>query len=435
MIEAGLYIAAGFVCAVLIAMIVAPAIWRRAVFLTQRRIEESVPLTVSELRADKDTLRAEHAVAEKKLDLALRKQRDLTTSQAGRISDLTETLKARETMIAERGATIEELNAKIDDLNEALGSTQSELTATRLDLETTSVSLSARGAELESTSHQKAEVERKLDGVRAENEEQARQIATLEDRLGDLRDKLRAQQGLARDMRAEAQQTAELLKTERANSAELDQRHERLIQQASDLEEKLARREKEIVRLREAKAGDEADRREFERRMLDAEEDRAVLERELREMTVRFGRLAKLLGDREPESVLAGFDAQIARLETDLKTERRRVADLQAAADQPAVDARPGDDALREQIAELAAEIVHMAATLEGRESPVPQILATGDDRPDGSVSLAGRIRALQLQAALARRREAPGPPSGEQQPGAQGGRGASKGRTESMSS
>jgi hypothetical protein len=45
----------------LLALMVAPAIWRRAARLTRSRIEKSVPLTLSEIQADKDQLRAEAA--------------------------------------------------------------------------------------------------------------------------------------------------------------------------------------------------------------------------------------------------------------------------------------------------------------------------------------------------------------------------------------
>ena len=410
MIEAGLYIAAGFLGAVLIAMIAAPTIWRRAVYLTRRRIEEAVPLTVSELQAEKDRLRAEHAVAEKKLELALRRQRDIATGQAARISDMTETLKAREATIAAREATISELRASLDAISEELARTQSELVATRLDLDTTGVSLSARAAELESTSHLKADVERKLSEARVRIGEQAREIEGLEGRIAEVRDKLRAQQVLVRQTRAEARQTAELLKTERGIAAELEQRHARVIEQASDLEETLARREKDIARLREAHAGGEADLHELEQRVLDAREERAALESELGAMTVRFERFARLLGDREPEAAIAGYQARIARLETDLASERRRVAGLEAA-----VGGAAGDAALREQIAALAAQIVHMAAVLEGEGSPVPELVArAGAETPERPVSLAARIAALQREAARARPANVPSPAAPE---------------------
>ena len=58
MLESGLFFTLGFLAATLLCLMVAPAIWRRAVVLTRQRIESSVPLTLNEIQADKDQLRA-----------------------------------------------------------------------------------------------------------------------------------------------------------------------------------------------------------------------------------------------------------------------------------------------------------------------------------------------------------------------------------------
>ncbi len=63
MFEGVLYFVLGFLAAALLALMVSPAIWNRAVTLTRRRIESSVPLTLNEVQADKDQLRAEFAMS------------------------------------------------------------------------------------------------------------------------------------------------------------------------------------------------------------------------------------------------------------------------------------------------------------------------------------------------------------------------------------
>jgi len=60
-IQATLIFILGFLSAVFLTVLVAPAIWRRAVALTHRRVEAALPLSLNEIRADKDALRAEHA--------------------------------------------------------------------------------------------------------------------------------------------------------------------------------------------------------------------------------------------------------------------------------------------------------------------------------------------------------------------------------------
>jgi hypothetical protein len=47
----------GFLAAALLALMAAPAMWRRAVYLTRKRIEAALPLSINELNAEKDAAR------------------------------------------------------------------------------------------------------------------------------------------------------------------------------------------------------------------------------------------------------------------------------------------------------------------------------------------------------------------------------------------
>ena len=61
-------IAFGFLVAALIALLVAPSFWARAVRLTTRRITETLPITEAEIKADRDRLRAEYAMTVHRLE-------------------------------------------------------------------------------------------------------------------------------------------------------------------------------------------------------------------------------------------------------------------------------------------------------------------------------------------------------------------------------
>ena len=71
MVQSVLFFVLGFLCAGFLALMVAPAIWRRAVALTRKRIEGSIPLTQTEIQADKDRIRAEYAKSTRRLKLRL----------------------------------------------------------------------------------------------------------------------------------------------------------------------------------------------------------------------------------------------------------------------------------------------------------------------------------------------------------------------------
>src|SRR5215510_14363914 len=68
-IENIMYFALGLLAAGLVALAVLPAVWRRAVRLTKKRIEAATPITMTEFRADKDQLRAEFALTTRRLEM------------------------------------------------------------------------------------------------------------------------------------------------------------------------------------------------------------------------------------------------------------------------------------------------------------------------------------------------------------------------------
>ncbi len=67
-IQSIMLVALGFLSAALLALTIAPAFWSRAVRLTTQRIKERLPVTESEVRADKDRLRAEFAMTVHRLE-------------------------------------------------------------------------------------------------------------------------------------------------------------------------------------------------------------------------------------------------------------------------------------------------------------------------------------------------------------------------------
>ena len=68
-VESIMYFVLGVLSAGLIALVVMPAVWKRAVRLTKKRIEAATPITMAEFRADKDQLRAEFALSTRRLEM------------------------------------------------------------------------------------------------------------------------------------------------------------------------------------------------------------------------------------------------------------------------------------------------------------------------------------------------------------------------------
>jgi chromosome segregation ATPase len=85
MIESIMYFAIGFFAAGLSVLIVVPAVHGRAVRLNTRRLEAALPASMAEVRADKDLLRAEFAVATRRSELKIEQ---LTTNSASQLAEL-----------------------------------------------------------------------------------------------------------------------------------------------------------------------------------------------------------------------------------------------------------------------------------------------------------------------------------------------------------
>ncbi len=109
-IQSIMLVALGFLSAVLLGLLIAPAVWRRAVRLTTRRLKEQLPLSDAEIRADKDRLRAEYAIRVHKLEMKV-EQSNLQ--------------RARDTIeINRRDGTISQLEQERGRLNAAVEENQ-----------------------------------------------------------------------------------------------------------------------------------------------------------------------------------------------------------------------------------------------------------------------------------------------------------------------
>jgi predicted nuclease with TOPRIM domain len=76
MIDIGIYLALGFLVASLLALLVTRPLWNRAVRLTTRRIEATMPMSLADIEAEKDQLRAEFAIELRRVEVALEKAKD-----------------------------------------------------------------------------------------------------------------------------------------------------------------------------------------------------------------------------------------------------------------------------------------------------------------------------------------------------------------------
>ena len=115
-IQSMMFYALGFLCAIILALLILPSIWRRAVRLTKKRIAATTPVTLSEFRAEKDQLRAKNALELRKLELQLD---DLRKKRAAQLRELTQLRQTQDLAVHERETT-ENVSAELIDRNQEM---------------------------------------------------------------------------------------------------------------------------------------------------------------------------------------------------------------------------------------------------------------------------------------------------------------------------
>ncbi len=217
MIDAVLYGALGFFIATLLALLFAPPLWNRAVRLTTKRIEASMPMSFTEIQAGKDQLRAEFAVELRRLESA----RDKAKSQA--VRELVETSKGH-VRIGQLGAELAAMKAQLE-----------ESEAAKLALERT---LHKRLPELEAEARQSNVFADEIDRT---NVELRHRLQTQTQNLNEARETLRKQRADIDRLRAalEAGQAPASGLFSRSDST-LAKQNRALIARLSVIEEELA---------------------------------------------------------------------------------------------------------------------------------------------------------------------------------------------------
>jgi hypothetical protein len=203
-IENVMYFALGLLIAGLLALMIMPAVWRRAVRLTKKRIEAATPMSMAEFRADKDQLRAEFALSTRRLEMNV------------------EALRRR---LAEQ---LRDVNRRKTEVGAIIGERDTHLTIVR-ELEQREADARARILQLEKEG---ADVAQKL---RMREREFGEKVTQLEEARAALKTRQENRPGqiegrmLSGDYDKDIAELAGLLEIERKRAAFLDSQNRQLI--------------------------------------------------------------------------------------------------------------------------------------------------------------------------------------------------------------
>src|SRR5882724_2922300 len=126
MIEPIMFFGIGFFVASLFGLVLIPLVHNRAVRLTMKRLEAATPLSMAEIQADKDQLRAEFAMSTRRLELSVEQMKAKTTSQLAELGKKTDAINRLKVELGEKTAAIFSLEAREKSLKDQLSATESE---------------------------------------------------------------------------------------------------------------------------------------------------------------------------------------------------------------------------------------------------------------------------------------------------------------------
>jgi len=429
MVEQIMYLAIGFLVAMLLALMIAPLVHNRAVRLTTKRLEAATPLSMAEIQADKDQLRAEFAMSARRLEMSVDQLKNKTTSQFAEIGKKTDAINRLKLELAEKNAAIFALEAREKALNEQLRTTETEIAARTQDLRGAETALTEKQAELARINGELAERATLADTRQIELVALRTQIEELKARVGDAEKEYAATQTRLEAQRGASAATGRELEDARGKVESLSQRVGELDRQ---LLVQVKEAEMQGIRVREledrlAGQGKQLAEREIENKQLRAANEAALrtvgeLRNELDAASTNSPAFARLRTEKD------SLEEQLRQARDERAKAQRELVALQQQAESSWETERMENALLRERINDIAAEVAKLAITLEGPDSPIQAMLAQPDPaaRPVGKTAakpaaktangagtaaapavaggtLAERIRALQSHASRAR--------------------------------
>jgi len=422
MIEPIMYFGIGFLVAALLGLLFVPLVHNRAVRLTMRRLEAATPLSIAEIRADKDQLRAEFAMSTRRLEINVDQMKNKTTTQLAELGKKADAINQLKKELGEKTTTIFTLDSREKTLREQLRSTEQEFDIKTTSLREAERTLSDREAEIAKLLAELGERSLTADSQRVELASLRTQveamrvgIADYEHTLKEAKERLARERSDAETVGAELKDTRGQLDALTVRSGELERQ---LVVQTTEAEI-LSRRVQEL----EVRLGDQSRvlaEREFALDRLRGELETArKIESDLREELSAAGSRNSSAAEKfradigELEAQLAAAVEERTKLQREITTMKRDAESTWAAE-------RVENALLRERINDVAAEVARLTAALEGPDSPIEAMLvetadfgqtlghaASGtngtrseaDPSKQGKGTLADRIRALQSTA------------------------------------
>jgi hypothetical protein len=159
MIESIMFFAVGFLLASLMGLALISVVHQRAVRLTERRLVDDIPMSLFEIRADRDNLRAEYAISIRRLEMSVEQFKTKATSQLAEIVRKTEAINRLKSELAEKTAATDELQRGFVANEAELAKAADEINDQRLITDTQRIEIAVLQTQVEQFKSQVADLE------------------------------------------------------------------------------------------------------------------------------------------------------------------------------------------------------------------------------------------------------------------------------------
>src|SRR5436190_18702694 len=367
MIEPIMFFGIGFLVASLFGLVLIPLVHNRAVRLTMKRLEAATPLSMAEIQADKDQLRAEFAMSTRRLEMSVEQMKAKTTSQLAELGKKSDAINRLKIELGEKAATIFALEARDKALKDQLRATEEELSFKLNTMRAAEHALTEKEAELSKLTGTLDQQSVTNDSQRVELVALRTQVDALKDRVSDTEREFKSTEDRLARERFDADEAGDLLNAERLKVGNLSDRASELERQliAQTKETEILGRRAQELETRLGHQGSLLAKRDYECDQLRAQIDAArKTEADLRaEVGGIAGSYRSAIDSLKTEK--EKLNEQLTRAREEQVKLTREIASMKRDTESSWASERVESALLRERINDVAAEVARLTATLE----------------------------------------------------------------------
>ncbi|MGY5775953.1 hypothetical protein [Rhizobium sp. LEGMi135b] len=397
MIQFALLFGLGFLTAALLVFLIAPAIHRRIVWFTEKRLKATMPLSPQEVRAQKDMARALFAAENARTEHALTQERDKTVALQIHNGKLQQEASRLSAGGAELQTRIDDLEVEAGELRSRLRNEESYISQLKSSIHTAEQASAEKETDIDGLRKRMMKMGADADNLRIDLATRETEIESLKLRINTLRDE---RDTLRQDLNAaslRATDAEQSLRQENDKNKRLEERLNREIAGSADKETAIERHAQDVIRLRERLEAAVKESKEAGKALRAA----GLTPPKKPARTPKLAAASIIAGSADERTITEPprvaepertVEDEIAQMTEEVRNRAAALSDRLLKARTPA-----HDDAMREEIAKIAANMVALTALKEGDDSPIFNLLPKDREpaEPGSRVSLADRVAAI----------------------------------------